>query len=378
MRDSDFVRLLSVRPFLIRRLCICVLTSCALVACAATASPQGLTPDSFQQTAQVIRATYEQQLFGLRLSKQAHYGLRMYRQTLDDRYSSLIWLDMARVASRLNYFAENTSSPEQIAAYGVNRMARYAKHPGARSKKRYQAMEAMPEYLYVSTDLLRRMARLDEYGLKHKNDELFRQILRSQDFREYVTDPAMIRVWSAQLANQAFRLRQLGEQDVVESFITAFRKTYPDAGDSALSKAELENKIYGMTHIILAASECYQYPVREQDFDWIFDYFRRNVDSIASNAKADIIAEVGVSFLLAGLDADPVVARTREAIQQAVNTEAGLVPSATGKTGLSSGEHRNVMAIILLDWRGPHAAPKFHEQAKVFASLPYGLMAKTP
>jgi len=321
----------------------------AVTATRASGGPES-PADRFAATAQLIRATYETQLFTLRTTRQAHYGLRMYRQTLDARYAPLIWLDMARVASRLNYFAEEVGSPEQIAAYSQQRVAKYAGHSGSRSQKRLQAMKSMPEYLYVSTDLLRRLARLDEYGLKHKSDEVFRQILRRHDFRRYVTDTAMIRAWAAQLANQAFRLRQLGEQDVVEPFITAFRETYPDSGDAALSKAEMENKIYGMTHIVLAASECYQYPVREADFQWIFDYFRRNIDSIVAGTRAEVIAEVGISFLLAGLDADPVVERTREVIQNAVDREAGLVSSVTGKLSLSHGEHRNVLAIMLLDW----------------------------
>lgn len=350
----------------------------AIVLAAPVGGAQETPADRFAQTAQLIRATYEAQLFTLRLSRQSHYGLRMYRQTTDARYAPLIWLDMARVASRLNYFSVEVSSPGQIAAYNQQRMAQYAERSGSRSQKRYQAMKSMPEYLYVSTDLLRRMARLDEYGLKHKDDAVFREIIRSQDFRRYVTDTDMIRSWAAQLANQAFRLRQLGEQDVVEPFISAFRETYPDSADAALSRDELENKIYGMTHIVLAASECYQYPVREADFQWVFDYFRRNIDTILAGTRADVIAEVGISFLLAGLESDPVVGKTREAIHAAVNREAGLVPSVTGSVSLSHGEHRNVLAIMLLDWRGPHAAPRLHTQPGVFASLPYGLVAKTP
>ncbi|MGH8035873.1 MAG: DUF3541 domain-containing protein, partial [Lysobacterales bacterium] len=235
----------------------------------------------------MIRNTYETRLFTLPISKQAHYGLRMYRQTLDARYSAAIWLDMARVASRLNYFAAEVATPDQIASYSRQRIARYQENTDERSQRRYRAIEAMPEYLYVGVDLLRRMARLDEYGLKHKDDEVFRQIIRRHDFRTYATDKTMIRAWAAQLANQVFRLRQLGEQDVVEPFITAFRETYPDDADSRLSMNQLENKIYGMTHIILAASELYQYPVREEDYQWIFDYYRNNIGSILATAKAD-------------------------------------------------------------------------------------------
>ncbi|MCG6326558.1 DUF3541 domain-containing protein, partial [Vibrio alginolyticus] len=84
---------------------------------------------------------------------------------------------------------------------------------------------------------------------------------------------------------------------------------------------------------------------------------------------------VGISFLLAGLDDDPVVEKTRQAIQQAVNQDAGMVPSTTGSTNVSEGEHRNVLAIMLLDWKGVHDAPTIQHQPEVFNSLPYGLVA---
>lgn len=57
---------------------------------------------SFKQDAQLIRDTYEPQLYTLPAFKMGHYGLRMYRQTLDLKYQSAIWADMARVASKLN------------------------------------------------------------------------------------------------------------------------------------------------------------------------------------------------------------------------------------------------------------------------------------
>ena len=95
-----------------------------------------------------------------------------------------------------------------------------------------------------------------------------------------------------------------------------------------------------------------------------------------------MIAEVGISFLLAGLDNDPVVEKTRKAIKASINLEAGLVPSVSGSVSLSGGEHRNVLAIMLLDWKGTNADPKYQQHSSIFSSLPYGLesksLAKTP
>ena len=66
----------------------------------------------------------------------------------------------------------------------------------------------------------------------------------------------------------------------------------------------------------------------------------------------------------------------RKAIQSAINKEKGMVPSVEGDFGLVHGEHRNVLAIMLLDWQKPHVAPTVNNQPKIFSSVPYGLVAK--
>ncbi|NMS24867.1 DUF3541 domain-containing protein, partial [Vibrio parahaemolyticus] len=104
-----------------------------------------------------------------------------------------------------------------------------------RGQRRYTVTKHHPEYLYLGVDLLGAMARANEYGLKHKQDKTLRKIIRRYDFSRYVTDKEMIEAWAAQLANQVYWLRQLGEQDVVEEFTQTFRDTYPDDKDKMLS-----------------------------------------------------------------------------------------------------------------------------------------------
>ncbi len=344
---------------------------------------QALTPShsaieqlTFEQSASIIRQTYESKLYTLPAFKEGHYGLRMYRQTQDDKYSAAVWSDMARVASRLNKFANEVHTPEQIILYSEKRLSGYAKGEDERSLRRYTVTKHHPEYIYLGVDLLGSMARANEYGLKHVKDAELREILRRYDFEKYMTNPEMIEAWAAQLANQAFWLEQIGEQDVVDPFIKAFRETYPDEKDSALSGQQYGNKLYGMTHIIFANSEYYQKHVKEEDYQWIYDYFRKHIDTILARAKEDIIAEIGIAFLLADLEDDPVVEKTRLAIQKSIDPERGMIPSVTGDFDLTYGEHRNVLAIMLLDWQKVNQAPTVQHHPAVFTSLPYGLIKK--
>jgi len=330
---------------------------------------------SFQASAELIRQTYEPQLFTLPNSRVAHWGLRMYRQTLDVRYRATIGNDLARIANRLNKFAAEVYTPEQIDRYTQKRLSSYQRSKNARSQRRFRATQATPEYFYIIA-LLGAMARADEYGLKHREDDKFREVLRRYDFGSYATDPKMVKAWAAQLANQVFWLRQIGGQDVVEPFILAFRQAYPDSRDASLSRLQYGNKLYGMTHIIFAGAEFYQRNVSEAQHQWIFDYFRANIDVILQRAKPDIVAEVGISFLLAGLIDDPVVLKTRQFIQSHIDPQKGMIPSVAGAFDLSSGGHRNVLAVMLLDWRSVNAAPTIEQQPEVFRNLPFGLVKK--
>ncbi|MDL5027164.1 DUF3541 domain-containing protein [Vibrio sp. TMPB1044] len=329
---------------------------------------------SFKQSADLIRATYESQLYTLPAFKEGHYGLRMYRQTLDDKYSAAVWSDMARVASKLNTLSNDVQTMEQIVLYSEKRVASYVGDSDERSVRRYNITKHMPEYLYLGVDLLGSMARANEYGLEHKNDAKLREIIRRYDFSRYVTNEDMVKAWAAQLANQVYWLRQLGEQNVVDEFVDTFKKAYPDDKDKKLSSQQYGNKIYGMTHVIFGDSEYYQHQVSEQDHQWIYDYFRENIDTILLRAKEDVIAEVGLTFLLAGLEDDPVVEKTRLAIQASIDEKYGMIPSITGDFDLEYGEHRNVLAIMLLDWQQVNEAPTFKGNPKIFKTIPYGLV----
>ncbi|MEZ8633493.1 DUF3541 domain-containing protein [Vibrio lentus] len=333
---------------------------------------------SFKQSADLIRTTYESQLYTLAAFKEGHYGLRMYRQTLDDKYSAAVWSDMARVASKLSGLSNDVQTMEQIVLYSEKRVASYVGDNDERSVRRYNITKHMPEYLYLGVDLLGSMARANEYGLEHKNDAKLREIIRRYDFSRYVTNEDMVKAWAAQLANQVYWLRQLGEQDVVDEFVETFKKAYPDSQDRKLSSQQYGNKIYGMTHVIFGDSEYYQHQVSEQEHQWIYDYFRDNIDTILLRAKEDVIAEVGLTFLLAGLEDDPVVEKTRLAIQASIDKDHGMIPSITGDFDLEYGEHRNVLAIMLLDWQQVNEAPTLKGNPKVFTTIPYGLIENQP
>ncbi len=80
--------------------------------------------------------------------------------------------------------------------------------------------------------------------------------------------------------------------------------------------------------------------------------------------------------MIGGRQIDEVVTKTREHIKASIDRDKGMIPSTSGDFDLSYGEHRNVLAIMLLDWQQVNAIPTVSKQPKVFTNLPYGLVAK--
>ncbi|GEA52768.1 hypothetical protein VIN01S_35720 [Vibrio inusitatus NBRC 102082] len=338
---------------------------------------QPTSPETYRDAATTVKQTYEQALFTLSPYKQGHFGLRMFRQTQDPKYLVVIQEDIGIMSIRLNQLHSDLDSQKAMSQYAEQRLAQYRKGKDERSKRRLVATEDKPEYFYLGLDLLRYMARVDDYGLKYKDDRTLRNYLERYPFNTLFTDKTMIRAWAAQLANQVYWLKQLGMGDYVSEFTAALRETYPDHDDYRLSLQQYENKLYGMTHVIIADSGYYQRLVNVADHAWIYDYFRKNIEDIITYTKQDVIAEVGISFLLAGLDDDPVVYKTREAIRQSIDETAGRIPSASGNLDFSYGEHRNVLAIMLLDWQSPNPGPNTITHPKMFESTPFGLIKAT-
>jgi hypothetical protein len=348
----------------------------ALVACVglvAAARPSAAAEADFADTAARIRGTLERELFTLSPYRMAHYGLRLYRQTGDARYASLIWVDMAHWASVLDGIGAEARTPADLRALAEQRLADYAARPGERRRERLAAVRERPEYLVLASRLLPALARIDAYGLRHADDAHLRALLRGFDWQDAVTDTQMVESWAAPLANTVFALRRLGEADHVDAFVAAFRARYPEPPPAPLSDHAFRNKLYGQTHIIIAASGYYRRPVAADAYGWLFDSFRAHADEIERRATPDMLAEVGIAFLLAGLDDEPLLARIRRRVAASVSPVHGLIPSTKGATDLQMVEHRNSVAVLLLDWRGAHDRPNVITDPELFERLPFGL-----
>ncbi|MCT8986723.1 DUF3541 domain-containing protein [Shewanella phaeophyticola] len=322
-----------------------LLSSVALAKQPTEDMPHQLTAE---QVYQGIKTTLETNLYSLPPRVQGHYAIRQYRMTGENKYANGSLIDLLTIAERQAYYACNLDKPGFIkkeSQIEVNKLK-----PGIRGDARKLAIAPYPEFMLYSNVLLRYASRIDEFGFTGSCHDLLITTLKNADLTPALTDKQMVKAWAAQLINYVFWAKQIGVGDYYDTYKEAFIATYPNEHDAQLSKDQYKNKIYGMTHFIFAASEYYQHPVDPKEYQWILDYFENNIDRILTDTTEDIITEVGIGFLITGNPDNPVVNKVKQHVIAAYDPKVQMIPSPHGEAILSSGEHRNVLAMMLLDW----------------------------
>nr|WP_221188478.1 DUF3541 domain-containing protein [Halomonas cerina] len=320
-----------------------------LAGCAAT------LPDSssrYVEVAGAIRERYEEALPTLPAAKQRHYAQRLYRITGEARYLPLNRAFGRRLVDSLCVEIGHLATPGYPERRARQIVAAYPERTPKQQRRKRMLAEwgeiAYAKHLAFELTQAHYHGLLDDTHLSGYRRAL--DYLGTVDFHAFLVDPDVMEVYAAQVANLVYYLHDLGVADLRETVIDAFQRHYPPERDAHLSRASYRNKIYGMTHFVIAASDYYQKPVSDEMFDWILDDFAADLPRILAETKEDIYTEVGISFLLAGQEAHPVVRRLRDALLMAYDPGAGMVPAEDGGTDLATGEHRNVLAIMLLDW----------------------------
>lgn len=317
-----------------------------LIACQPGPSSALATPAIGEQ----IRDRYEQTLPDLSPNKRRHYATRLYRITGDPDYLPIIYQDLIGNAD----FLQQELSQLHNRDYRLSRARQIAhayRDDTGKHQRRKQLLLAYDEIPFAK-NLLYYLNKVDQLGLAGKppftQTEQGLDYLRQVDFARFIFDPDVIAAYSPQLANMVYYLHDLGIRDLREPFQQAFRQVFPDQPPQP--GPALDAQVYGMTHVIIAASGYYQKPIRREDFAWIFDYLERHHRDLIAYTKPDIYTEMALCFLLAGEGDSPVIGAVREALEQRYDPQAEMIPSPHWGTDLNKGEHRNVLAIMLYHW----------------------------
>jgi len=304
----------------------------------------GKTAAAYHGIAQAIKANYDQQLDRLTGYKASHYAARIYRISGDSAYLNYNLRDLELMTGRVEKLLQVAQEDAAI-EYSHATAQRWSSSP--RAKLRRESLAIAPDFPYYlnSLGILRRAA---EYRVCAPQFEQLKAHVLSHDYMHYFSNPLMIQAWAAQLANVAVWVKLLGGDDYSDEFTHAMQQVYPHGQDHLLNAQQYQNKLYGLTHIILANSEYYQRTIKRSDFAWIFDYFDDHIDTIVARASVDVIAEVGIAYLLAEEFDHPALEKTKRSIAQQYDATYQMIPSHTGEFNIASGSHRNILSIMLL------------------------------
>ncbi|TVU89688.1 DUF3541 domain-containing protein [Vreelandella titanicae] len=299
-----------------------------------------------------IQEVYERALPTLSEDKQRHFAQRLYRLTGEQRWWALNHAYGERLLTRLEKDIVGLAEPGYAAARSRAIVDDYSQRTAKQRARR--AMLGEWGEIAFARGLLFRLVQAEYHGMLPaiEGHERALDYLAEVDWAAFLTDPAVMGIYAAQVANQAYFLHQLGVMDLRREVEAAFRRHYPPDRVAELDDAEYRNWLYGLTHFVIADSRYYQRKVDLEVHAWVLEALERETAGIMARATADIQAEVALAFLLADREDHPLVGRVREALVAAVDPASGIIPSSTGEKGLAGSEHRNVLAIMVLRWPG--------------------------
>ena len=312
------------------------------------------------EAARLIRESLEKKIPDLSVEKQGHLSIRLYRITGDPRYVESIRPYAQLVQKKLSEYVRGLDSPGYVETVAAQLM-RPPANPSRKSKMRRRALEGH-EPLVFDRRLLFLAYQARSLGLESgpAAADYGRAVAHLSGVRleDLYLDPTVVRYNATRATNALKYLETVGLSVRREEYEQLFRKTFLEGSDEILDSVEFLNKIYGMTHFIIADSDFYQRHVPAEKYAWIFEYFDAEIDQIIARTNVDVVSEVGLCYKLAGLTGRPAVEKAKQYVLDRFEYRQGLV-SNWASSGTEEVEHRNIVAYLLLsDWQSLHEGPR--------------------
>ncbi|HWY34312.1 MAG TPA: DUF3541 domain-containing protein, partial [Nitrosopumilaceae archaeon] len=292
-----------------------------------------------------IIETYEKILFSLASTYQQHWSLRLYRLQKERKYLQPIWsgFQSYTLYALPKIASEKTdeelgmgmlSGYEPIGLKKQIRLAFFKKNPGL------AFTTTVAHYLFVAKSL--NLSNLKGFN---KYYELGINRLKKVDWDKILIKGELVNVHPSACANTIYYLKYLDVINLEDELLLLYKTKWLNF----IPKGEMDwqNKVYALTHVIIAGSYFYQIYLENGKFDWILKFFEKDIDEIIKNTNPDIIAEVGLCFRLCKKNKNKTVTKIKKYIVSCFDDKKGYIPREARDT-MSRAEHRNILAILLL------------------------------
>jgi hypothetical protein len=317
---------------------------------------------TYSEIADKILATYNSKIDSMEPYRKFHWFVRCYRITGDNKYSGKIYSAFTDLKPQILISLNSLKSGETILASANEKISRYEVN-NKRKIKRFNVYKKNPSVM-VHMEALTYLFDLKSLGLTEAGDikGLYNMSLnyyRENDVSAIFLTREFIEARPSEAANMIYFLAYLGISDNIEEFLSISKEYWqsvnPESHDIWL------DKVYALTHIVIAASQYYQNFAERKGFEWIFDYFEKNIEGILTNCSADAIAEVGLSFKLTGEFDNKTLGSTKDHLVSAFNEKIGYIAKNT-EQGIGLAGHRNILAVMVLkDFKELYKGPNLGE-----------------
>lgn len=317
-----------------------------------------------------IKTIFESNMLSLPAKIRYHWASRLWRITADKFY----------LQANLEYFQELTikympiasilDSEEEVKRAADEVLQKY--NPNSEKKKnRFEVYKNDPKLL-LDINITRYLFLIKMLGFTtYPGFEPYikkgNQYLSESDSASLFLSNGNLEHNPSATANSIYYLQYLGVCDFEEELFSKFKSFW--MGHAVNGELEFKNKIYGLTHIIIAASYFYQRFLPAEKFSWITNYFEENIDEIFERTNCDIVSEVGICMWLTGQTERQAFSKIQDFIAKKFDLKLGCIGREDGKNSLEKLEHRNVLAYMLLTapknlYEGPNLTEYLERRSK--------------
>lgn len=318
--------------------------------------------------AEEIARTFKNKSYKLKFVERSHFMVRLYRTTKNEDFLNSVVERFLIEKEEIMKDFDNLNNKKYIKKKSIELFEELKRKKRIKQLKRIKLFKSRREFLFYYHIMQHlyfwKIFNISNTRLKkhYLNGLRFlKKFKKDKDFDKFFFDENMIRYFGTQIVNCVYYLKYLDIVNIEKKFMKRFRDVFNDEKDKNLPDYLYKNKIYGLTHFIIAGTNYYQRYSSKREFDWILNYFKKNIKIILKKTDPDIASEVGLSFKLCRYLPKEELNLIRKYVIKRFRKKLGYIPRFKG--GMNPSEHTASVAYLFLsNFRKLYEGPNIKEE----------------